>query len=66
MKRWFNGLWAAAKLELLYTRHHPQQWVICALMPVIWLIVVAQTFGTGLMTKLPVGIVNEDGAHNSG
>lgn len=65
MKRWFNGLWAAAKLELLYTRHHPQQWVICALMPVIWLIVVAQTFGTGLMTKLPVGIVNEDGAQYS-
>ena len=65
MKRWFNGLWAAAKLELLYTRHHPQQWVICALMPVIWLIVVAQTFGTGLMTKLPVGIVNEDDAQYS-
>lgn len=65
MKRWFNGLWAAAKLEWLYTRHHPQQWVICALMPVIWLIVVAQTFGTGLMTKLPVGIVNEDGAQYS-
>ena len=62
MKRWFNGLWAAAKLECRYTRHHPQQWVICALMPVIWLIVVAQTFGTGLMTKLPVGIVNQDSA----
>ena len=61
MKRWFNGLFAAARLECLYTRHHPMQWVICALMPVVWLLIVAQTFGTGLMTKLPVGLVNLDG-----
>ena len=61
MKQWFEGLYKAALIECRYTRHHPQQWVICALMPVLWLLIVANTFGTGLMTKLPVGLVNEDG-----
>lgn len=60
MKQWFEGLWRAARIECSYTRSHPQQWVICALLPVLWLLVVANTFGTGLMTKLPVGLVNED------
>lgn len=60
MKQWFDGLWRAARIECRYTRRHPQQWVICALLPVLWLLFVANTFGTGLMTKLPVGLVNED------
>lgn len=60
MKQWFEGLWRAARIECSYTRSHPQQWVICALLPILWLLVVANTFGTGLMTKLPVGLVNED------
>ena len=61
MKHWFEGLVNTARIECRYTRRHPQQWVICALLPVMWLLFVANTFGTGLMTKLPVGLVNEDG-----
>ncbi len=61
MKHWFEGLVNTARIECRYTRRHPQQWVICALLPVMWLLFVANTFGTGLMTKPPVGLVNEDG-----
>ena len=61
MKHWFEGLVNTARIECRYTRRHPQQWVICALLPVMWLLFVANTFGTGLMTKLPVCLVNEDG-----
>ena len=53
MKHWFEGLVNTARIECRYTRRHPQQWVICALLPVMWLLFVANTFGTGLMTKLP-------------
>ncbi|MFR2198852.1 MAG: ABC transporter permease [Sutterella wadsworthensis] len=51
MKHWFEGLFNAARIECRYTRRHPQQWVICALLPVMWLLFVANTFGTGLMTS---------------
>ena len=50
MKHWFEGLVNTARIECRYTRRHPQQWVICALLPVMWLLFVANTFGTGLMT----------------
>ena len=61
MREWFAGLMTAARLEVRHAFEHPSILVICALLPVFWCLLMAFTFGTGVMTKLPVGLVNEDG-----
>ena len=60
MHGWFAGLATAARLEVRHALRHPSILVICALLPVFWCLLMAVTFGTGIMTKLPVGLVNED------
>lgn len=61
MRHWMSGVWAACQLEIRGIPTRPQEWLSCALLPVCWLLLMAALFGQGLMTAVPVGIVNEDG-----
>lgn len=56
-----SGMWAACRLELKGIPTRPQEWISCALLPVFWFLLFVGIFGQGLMTSIPVGVVNEDG-----
>lgn len=61
MRNWLQGLWRAAAAECRGIPDRPQEWITCALMPLVWCLVVVGIFGSGLMRGIPVALVNEDG-----
>ena len=61
MRLWMSGMWAACLREIKGIPSRPQEWISSALLPIFWLLIIVGIFGQGLMTSVPVGVVNEDG-----
>lgn len=61
MLSWFNSVWQAACFEARGMPKRTWEWITSIVLPLMWLCIVANTFGEGLMHKLPVGLVNADG-----
>lgn len=65
MRIWFHTLWRAILFEVRGIPRRPWEWVTALLLPLFWFWFVANSFGTGLMRDIPVGLVNLDGTKNS-
>ena len=61
----FSRVWDVAREEVRTLPKRPWEWITGLLLPVFWLIFVANSFGPGLMRHLPVGLVNIDGGRLS-
>lgn len=55
-----DALLRVARLEVSGVFSRPKEWVTGLLLPLFWCVVLALTFGDGLMTRLPVGVVDLD------
>lgn len=65
IRRWFAGAWRAAIAECRRTKRDPRSWIAMLAVPLAWCAIVALAFGAGIMTKLPVGVVDLDGSSAS-
>ncbi len=61
MIRWFARMGRAAHYEVRGAFRRPWEIITGILMPLLWVWVLSQGFGGGLMTQLPVGLVDLDG-----
>lgn len=57
---WFSGMMRSIRRECQKWAGNPREVFFCAIMPIAWLLVVWGLLGDGLMTKVPVGLVDED------
>lgn len=48
------------KRECILWAGNPREVFFCAIMPIVWLLVVWGMLGDGIMTRIPIGIVDED------
>ena len=60
-----DALLRVARLEVSGVFSRPKEWVTGLLLPIFWCVVLALTFGDGLMTRLPVGVVDLDRSSTS-
>ena len=57
---WFNRVARVAAAEVRQVLAHRVEWLTAVVVPLIWLAVLTLAFGPGLMTQLPVGLVDAD------
>lgn len=57
---WLSGVLRSMRRECQKWVAAPGEVFFCAIMPLVWLLVVWGLLGDGLMTRVPVGIVDED------
>lgn len=55
---WFNRVARVAAAEVRQVLAHRVEWLTAVVVPLIWLAVLTLAFGPGLMTQLPVGLVD--------
>lgn len=55
-----NGFGIAFGRELLRITRRPLYWVVCLGLPLFCAVFMSSIFGSGRMTKLPIGIVDQD------
>ncbi len=60
MLLWWLSLWEIAKREVQGWAERPLEWITGIVLPLFWVTLVALMFGTGLMQRLPVALVNLD------
>lgn len=60
LTRWFEALYSAAKAEVQGMPRRPLEWFTGIVMPIFWCVLVGIMFKTGLMTDLPVAVVDND------
>ncbi len=60
IRSWLDGAARAALLECRRTKQDPRSWIAMIVVPLVWCALVALVFGAGIMTKLPVGVVDLD------
>lgn len=65
MASWFSSVLTAARQELRESARTPWLVVTGVVMPLVWLVVLVLTFGTGFMRSLPVGLVDLDNTAQS-
>ena len=58
--RWFSGVLGAMARECGAWAAFPREVFFCNIMPVLWMLVVWGLLGQGIMTRVPVGLVDED------
>lgn len=59
-RAWLDGVLNSMKREIFLWIHNPREIFFCDIMPVIWMLVVWGLLGDGIMTNVPVGLVDED------
>ena len=60
MRAWFSKAAAAARFEVAWVLSHPKEWLAAVAAPLVWCLMLAATFGDGLMTQIPVGYTDAD------
>lgn len=60
MWAWFSKAAAAARFEVAWVLSHPKEWLAAVAAPLVWCLMLAATFGDGLMTQIPVGYTDAD------
>lgn len=62
MRQWCRNAAHVAALELRQVLSHPLEWLCGFAAPVFWCVVLLFAFNSGVMTGLPVGLVDADGS----
>ncbi|MDY3114528.1 MAG: ABC transporter permease [Sutterella sp.] len=60
MRNFAANVWNTARWEMGSVWRRPQEWVTGLVLPLIWCLLMVLLFSEGLMTGLPVGVVNLD------
>lgn len=58
--RWLAGVFGAMRRELRAWTGDAREVIFCDIMPLVWMLVVWGLLGQGIMTRVPVGLVDED------
>ena len=59
-RRWLDGVLASMRRECVLWAGNAREVVFCDIMPLVWMLVVWGLLGQGIMTKVPVALVDED------
>lgn len=57
---WMGGVFASMRRELGLWARNPREVFFCDIMPLVWILIVWGLLGQGIMTAVPVGLVDED------
>ena len=60
MRVWCQRALRISVLEVRQVLSHPVEWIAGLAVPLFWALLISFAFGTGIMTKLPVGLVDLD------
>ena len=60
MRVWCQRALSISRHEVRQVLSHPVEWIAGLAVPLFWALLMSIAFGTGIMTKLPVGLVDMD------
>ncbi|WP_165078749.1 MULTISPECIES: ABC transporter permease [unclassified Desulfovibrio] len=59
-RRWFAGVMGSLARECREWAGNAREVIFCNIMPLVWMLIVWGLLGQGIMTKVPVALVDED------
>ena len=59
-RRWLGGVLASMRRECVLWSGNAREVIFCDILPLVWMLIVWGLLGEGIMTRVPVGLVDED------
>ncbi|MBD5627730.1 MAG: ABC transporter permease [Desulfovibrio sp.] len=60
LRRWLDGVFGSMRRECVLWSGNAREVIFCDIMPLVWMLIVWGLLGQGIMTKVPVALVDED------
>ncbi|MBD5417453.1 MAG: ABC transporter permease [Desulfovibrio sp.] len=60
LRRWFAGVFGSMGRECREWAGNAREVIFCNIMPLVWMLIVWGLLGQGIMTRVPVALVDED------